>query len=63
MFDDFKNKKYWILMPPFLILLFALIFYLPENYGPAPFIFISVIIAFWTTYYLWNYIDKNKKDR
>lgn len=51
----FKNKKYWILMPPFLILTVALFTYLPQDYKPYSF---AAIIIFWIVYYSWNNIDK-----
>jgi len=51
----YKNKKYWILMPPFLLLAILLILYLPTDL--KPYSIISVLI-FWITYYTWNYVDK-----
>lgn len=52
----FKNKKYWILMPPFLILAIALLTYTDNSsYG-----FLAIII-FWIIYYSWNYIEKKKQ--
>ena len=51
----FKNKKYWILMPPFLILTIASVIYLPQDYRPYSFL---VVIIFWIIYYAWNYIEK-----
>jgi len=53
----FKNKKYWILMPPFLLLAILLILFLPTDL--KPYSIISVLI-FWVTYYIWNYADKNQ---
>ena len=53
----FKNKKYWILMPPFLLLAILLILYLPTDL--KPYSIISVLI-FWVTYYLWTSADKKK---
>ena len=51
----FNNKKYWILMPPFLLLTMALFIYLPQNYKPYSF---SALFTFWIIYYSWNYIEK-----
>jgi len=51
----FKNKKYWILMPPFLILGIVLITSLPKKYLPYSFL---VALTFWGFYYLWVYLEK-----
>ena len=53
----YKNKKYWILMPPFLLLAILLILYLPTDL--KPYSIISVMI-FWVTYYIWTYADKKQ---
>ncbi len=53
----FKNKKYWILMPPFLLIAVLLILYLPNDL--KPYSIISVMI-FWVTYYIWTYDDKKQ---
>ena len=56
--DMFKNKQYWILMPPFLILTIVLFTFTDNNiYG------FSVIITFWFIYYTWNYIEKKKQTK
>lgn len=55
----YKNKKYWILMPPFLLLAVLLILYLPTDL--KPYSIISVLI-FWVTYYIWNYADKKQNN-
>jgi hypothetical protein len=34
MLKDFKNKRYWILLPIFLIIGMILIIYLPHNFKP-----------------------------
>ena len=52
-----KNKKYWILMPPFLILAIVLMIFLPENYRSYSFL---VIILFWLVYYFCGYNEKKK---
>jgi len=56
----FKNKKYWILMPPFLILTMALFIYLPQDYKPYSFL---AIITFWSIYHSWNYIEKKNHSK
>ena len=52
-----KNKRYWILMPPFLITTMLLFAFLPEEFKPYSF---SVIIIFWVTYSFWNYYAEKK---
>lgn len=54
----FKNKRYWILMPPFLIITLLLFFSLPENYKFNSFL---VLIAFWITYHTWDYYSNKKQ--
>ncbi len=58
----FKNKRYWILMPPFLITTMLLFSILPYDKMYYSFF---VVIAFWIIYYVWNSYaikkDKRKK--
>ena len=56
----FNNKKYWILMPPFLIVAMALFIYLPQDYKPYSFF---AIFAFWIIYHFWNYIEKKSNQK
>ncbi|MFD2655199.1 hypothetical protein [Gracilibacillus thailandensis] len=57
MFKDFKNKRYWILMPPFLITSIILAIYLPPKLKPLA---LLSVIVFWIVYYVWNYFGKKK---
>ena len=50
-----KNKKYWVLMPPFLILTLVLIVYSPTEYRAYSF---TPVVVFWIVYYIWSYIGK-----
>ncbi|RSL29048.1 hypothetical protein D7Z54_33345 [Salibacterium salarium] len=59
MFKDLKNKRYWILMPPFLIIALLLFTFLPNNYRYFSFL---VIIVFWVVYYSWNYFAGKKNN-
>lgn len=52
------DKKYWILMPPFAIVTFALIIILPNEKRFYAFL---LMILFWITYYSWKYADKKKR--
>ena len=55
--NHFKNKRYWILMPPFLLLTVLLVVFLPIEYrwySSLP------IIVFWMVYYIWNYYSEKE---
>ncbi len=54
------NKKYWILMPPFLLIGLLLVIYLPQNLKPLA---ILTALVFWCVYYIWTYIERNKERR
>ncbi len=58
MFKDFKNKRYWILMPSFLIVALLLNTFLPNEYRHYSFL---TIIIFWIVYYIWNYYADKKQ--
>jgi hypothetical protein len=57
MLKDFKNKRYWILLPLFLIIGMILIIYLPHNFKPLA---ILTALVFWGVYYVWNYFAKKE---
>ncbi|RPF55403.1 hypothetical protein EDC24_0274 [Aquisalibacillus elongatus] len=59
MFKDFKNKRYWILMLPFLIIALLLFTFLPNNYRYFSFL---LIIVFWVIYYSWNHFERKKNN-
>lgn len=54
----FRNKKYWILLPPFLVIVVILAFWLPPKQKPLT---LFVVLVFWVVYYLWDSFDKNNK--
>ncbi|WP_078546786.1 hypothetical protein [Bacillus alkalitelluris] len=56
MFKEFKDKRYWILLLPFLIIGILLILYLPQNFKPFT---ILLALVFWIAYYTWIYLSKN----
>ncbi len=45
----FRNKKYWRLLPPFLVIAIILAIWLPPKLKP---IAVLVILVFWAVYYL-----------
>ncbi len=49
-------KKYFILLPPFLILGMVLAFNLSSF--KRSFALLGTAMAFWITYYVWIYIEK-----
>ncbi|RKQ34008.1 hypothetical protein D8M06_09315 [Oceanobacillus halophilus] len=56
----FKNTRYWMIMPPFLLTAIIIFFFIPREFrGYYP---LFVIIIFWLIYYTWNYIAKKKRN-
>ncbi|ASF39092.1 hypothetical protein CEH05_08175 [Halobacillus halophilus] len=53
--NHFKNKRYWILMPPFLLMTVLLVIFLPIEYRWYSFL---PIVVFWMVYYIWNYYSE-----
>lgn len=51
-----QKKKYFTLLPPFLILAIILAFTLPNDKRALA--LLATMIAFWMTYYIWIYIEK-----
>lgn len=49
------KKKYFTLLPPFLLLAIILAFALPDDKKSLA---LLAMIAFWITYYVWVYIEK-----
>ncbi|WP_080844845.1 hypothetical protein [Cytobacillus gottheilii] len=59
MFKTKKSKRYWLLMPPFLIVGILLVIFLPQHLKP---IGTLIGLPFWIVYYTWNYLsEKNIK--
>ncbi|MFM9281473.1 hypothetical protein [Paenibacillus jiagnxiensis] len=52
------NKKYWILLLPFLAATLLLGIYLPYEY--RMFVFVAPLL-FWASYYTWQYIEKKNE--
>jgi hypothetical protein len=52
-------KKYFILLPLFILIGILLIIYLPPRQNQYP-ILIVFILIFWAVYYFWVYIDKKR---
>jgi len=66
-FNTFKDKRYWILLFPFIIILLGVSFFLTAFIADNPLIIIIVLIlfaiSFWGTYHLWKYVgDKKQRD-
>ncbi|WP_339245238.1 hypothetical protein [Paenibacillus sp. FSL F4-0243] len=55
------KKKYFTLIPPFLILAIIMAYTLP-NETKSYVLFAMLPIAFWITYYVWIYIEKQKRN-
>ena len=61
--EGMKNvhkKKYFILMPPMLIIGLLLFYFLPANQRPNVFL---VPIVFWLIYYTWIFIERKQKKK
>ncbi len=56
----FRNKKYWRLLPPFLVISIILAIWLPPKLKP---IAVFVILVFWAVYYLWVHFEKTNNSR
>ncbi|MEC0093413.1 hypothetical protein [Paenibacillus macquariensis] len=54
------KKKYFILMPPMLIIGLYLFYFLPANKRPYVFL---VPIVFWLIYYTWLFIERIQKKK
>ncbi len=58
MFKEFKDKRYWILLLPFLFIGIILLIYLPQNLKPFT---ILLGLVFWVVFYSWNYFSEIRK--
>ncbi len=63
-FQTFKDKRYWILLFPFIIVLISgSVFgsnYFAENPFMVPILLVLNAILFWGIYHLWKYIGDKK---
>ncbi|QCR31920.1 permease [Lysinibacillus sp. SGAir0095] len=64
-FSTFKDKRYWILLIPAIIILFLFAVFTPdyileETYGWS-FLILIFLVLFWSTYHLWKYFGDKKK--
>ena len=64
-FSTFKDKRYWILLIPAIIILvlFAIFTadYILENPYVAPFTILLGSALFWSTFHFWKYFGNKKK--
>ena len=66
-FKTFKDKRYWILLIPFIIILVGFAVFAPNYFNETPLLLPLFLLLyaglFWTTYHLWKYFrDKKKKN-
>ncbi|MEZ2715056.1 hypothetical protein [Niallia circulans] len=52
------DKKYWLIMPSFLIIGIVLILFLPPEKSYIP---LSFPIVFWCIYYVWKHCEKDRE--
>ncbi|MFC5734425.1 hypothetical protein [Cytobacillus gottheilii] len=65
-FQTFKDKRYWILLLPFLIVYIVVAIFSSGYFTGKPilallFPFLSVML-FWGTYHLWKYVATKRED-
>ncbi|WP_142255350.1 hypothetical protein [Bacillus sinesaloumensis] len=53
-----RRKRYWILMPPFLLVMLLLFYIIPNPYKGLATI---VPLVFWVVLWIWNYIGNEKQ--
>ncbi len=62
-FETFKDKRYWMLLPPFIIILVLLYIFTHGNLTTFMILSLINIAIFWTTYHLWKFLsNKENKD-
>ncbi|MFD2211245.1 hypothetical protein ACFSMW_16170 [Virgibacillus halophilus] len=57
-FQTFKNKRYWILLLPFVMAIVLIYHFVPNQYGLIQ-VFI-LIAAFWIIFHIWNFYSGKK---
>ena len=58
----FDKRKYWTLLPPFLLISILIIVYLPRN-SKSSMIYFLVPLTFWIVYYTWIYVEKRLMEK
>lgn len=66
-FQTFKDKRYWILLFPFIIILLLFSFFASNYFAENPLVMVLFLVLyvtlFWGTYHLWKYVgDKKRED-
>lgn len=64
-FNTFKDKRYWILLMPFLITMVLYVYFTPKNVLEKSNVStLSILIfptLFWSIYHIWKYFGDKKK--
>lgn len=64
-FNTFKDKRYWILLVPFIIILVLYIYFTPSYIHEKPYVlalsFFIFPTLFWSIYYIWKYLKKRNE--
>ncbi|KHE66876.1 hypothetical protein, partial [Halobacillus sp. BBL2006] len=58
--NHFKDKRFWMLIPPFFITFLLLFILLPYEYKFYSFV---VLLVFWMVYYTWNHLTEKRKKK
>ena len=65
-FSTFKDKRYWILLILFIIILVILMVFKPDHFFEknyvSPFIILIFPTSFWSIYHIWKYFGDKKKN-
>ena len=63
-FETFKDKRYWILLPPFIVIFVVISVFSSNLFVENPIIVLTLLllntILFWVTYHSWKYIGDKK---
>lgn len=61
-FKTLKDKRYWMFLPPFMIVLVSLYIFIGNNFKVFLIFGWIDIALFWTTFYIWKFFS-DKKNR
>lgn len=63
-FETFKDKRYWIPLPPFIVIFVVISIFSSNLYVKNPIIVLILLllntILFWVTYHSWEYIGEGR---
>ncbi len=64
-FSTFKDKRYWILLIPAIIILILFVVFIPDYILEKPYVSLILTLIFptlfWSIYHIWKYFGYSKK--